>query len=294
MEKAYSGGDEVTKNIGNRPAEVFGYPADNRSDEAQSARQRHWCPFTDHACSKKSRLIDHPFAVCSVAHHGNFYAICPLRFEERGSIEGIPRILEDVALHYFGNFNNVIPFPEVRLPNVGSIDYVLVRHKPMKAEVDDFVAIELQTDSTTSTGELVQGLRDFVAGQDVRGRVYRFNMNTYDTIKRSITQLLNKGVVYEAWEVKGYWVIQEYIYANLVKRYGFKQEGYSPEYACRFALYDLEQKGDRLALTARRFVSTTVDEVYQAMRNNPGLPNKDRFVMALNDKLQAKLSVRFE
>lgn len=29
-------------------------------------------------------------------------------------------------------------------------------------------------------------------------------MNTYDTIKRSVTQLLNKGVVYEAWDVKGY------------------------------------------------------------------------------------------
>jgi hypothetical protein len=41
----------------------------------------------------------------------------------------------------------------------------------------------------------VQGLRDFIAGQDVRERSYRFGMNTYDTIKRSVTQLLNKGIV---------------------------------------------------------------------------------------------------
>jgi len=34
------------------------------------------------------------------------------------------------------------------------------------------------------------------------------------------------------------------------------------------------------------------DEVYQAMRNNPGLPNKDEFVQKLNTKLQARFSVR--
>ena len=49
-------------------------------------------------------------------------------------------------------------------------------------------------------------------------------MNTYDTIKRSITQLLNKGIVYEAWGVKCYWVIEEYIHANLVRRYGLHNE----------------------------------------------------------------------
>jgi len=196
-------------------------------------------------------------------------------------------------LHYFGNFNNIIPFPEVKLPNVGTIDYVLVRHKPMKAEVDDFVTVEFQTDSTTGTGQIVQGLRDFVAGRDVQKQSYQFGMNTYDTIKRSITQLLNKGIVYEAWGIKCYWVIQEYIYANLVNRYGLKKDGYASEHASRFALYDLVRINDRLTITPTRFVSTAVDEVYQAMRHNPSLPNKDKFVRVLNTKLQAKLSVKF-
>lgn len=237
--------------------------------------------------------MNYPFGVCSVEHHDRIFTVCPRRFEERGAIEGIPRVLEDVALHYFGDFNNVIPFPEVRLPNVGTIDYVLVRHKPMKAEVEDFVAVEFQSDSTTSTGGLVQGMRDFTSGRDVRRQAYNFGMNTYDTIKRSTIQLLNKGIVYEAWGIKCYWVIQEYIYENLVRRYGLKKEGYSPQHAPRFALYNLVRESDRLELTPSRFVSTTVDEVYQAMRNNPGLPDKDRFVKTLNAKLQAKLSIRF-
>src|SRR3972149_210686 len=94
----------------------------------------------------------------------------------------------------------------------------------MKAAVEDFVAVEFQADSTTGTGGLVQGIKDFVAGQDIEERRYPFGMNTYDTIKRSVTQLLNKGMAYEAWGIKGYWVIQEYIYANLVNRYGRSEE----------------------------------------------------------------------
>ena len=176
---------------------------------------------------------------------------------------------------------------------VGAIDYVLVRHKPMKAEVDDFVAVEFQGDSTTGTGALVQGMRDFNAGQDVKTQNYHFGMNTYDTIKRSVTQLLNKGIVYEAWDLKCYWIIQEYIYANLVNRYGLTKEGYDAEHASRFALYDITRTGERLTLTLSRVLSTTVDEVYQAMKNNPSLPNKDAFVQVLNTKLRAKLGIRF-
>jgi hypothetical protein len=283
----------MTHGTSNRPAEVFGYPVGDQSQEAQDTREKHWCPFVNRRCNKKSRLIDYPFGVCSVEHHGETHTICPRRFEERGSVEGVSRVLEDTALHYFGDFNNTIAFSEVRLPNVGSIDYVLVRHKPMKAEVDDFVSVEFQSDSTTSTGELVQGIRDFFQGHNLQQQSYKFGMNTYDTIKRALTQLINKGIVYEIWDTKCYWVVQEYIYANLVNRYGFKRDGFSSNHASRFALYDLVRKDDRLTLIPSRFISTTVDEVYQAMRNNPNLPSKDQFVQKLNTKLQARLSVHF-
>jgi hypothetical protein len=278
---------------GNRPAEIFGYPIENLSKEAQDVRAKHWCPFMNRRCNKKSRLIDFPFGVCSVKYRGGIHTICPRRFEERGTIEGVSKVLEDIALHYFGDLDNTIAFPEVRLPNVGSIDFVLVRHKPMQAEVEDFVSVEFQSDSTTGTGGIIQGIRDFLQGHNLQEQTYKFGMNTYDTIKRAITQLMNKGIVYETWDTKCYWVIQEYIYANLINRYDFKESGFSPAHASRFALYDFARKGNRLTLTPSRFISTTVEEIYQAMRNNPGLPDKDRFVQKLNTKLKAKLSVQF-
>lgn len=294
MEKTDSREKRMTNSNGNRPAEVFGHSIYDFSREAQANRKIYWCPFASARCDKKSRLIKYPFGVCSVEHSGEIYSVCPHRFEEHENADGTPRILEEIAKHYFGGLSDVICFPEVKLPNVGSIDFVLVRHKPMKAEVDDFVPVEFQTDSTTSTGQLVQGLKDFLAGKDVARKKYGFGINTYDTIKRSMTQLFNKGIVYEAWDIKGYWVIQEYIYANLVKRYGLKGSGYSDKHASRFALCDFTREENRLTLSLGRLVSTSVDEVYQAMRHNPGLPDKDRFVNVLNTKLKAKLQLEFK
>jgi hypothetical protein len=283
----------MTMDTGSYLAEVFGFPIGNRSNEVETMRRRYWCPFTDSRCTKQSRLLDYPFGVCSVRHHGSICAVCPRRFEQRGSLSGTPKVLEDLARHYFGSINNVVAFPEVGLPRIGTIDYVLVQHAPLHPEVTDFVAVEFQTDSTTGTGAIVQGLQDFVAGQDIESRTYRFGMNTYDTIKRFVTQLLNKGIVYEAWGVKCYWVIEEYIHANLVKRYGVRGDGFESEAASRFALYALEPADDRFDLTLRRFVSITVDEMYQAMRTNPGIPRKDQFVRGLNARLRARLGVRF-
>lgn len=283
----------MTKNSGSYLAEVFGLPVSNRSEEAQEIRRRHWCPFTDSRCIKQSRLLSYPFGVCSVSYHGEICAICPRRFEERGSLRSTPKVLEEMARHYFGDINNVVAFPEVGLPHVGTIDYVLVQHAPMQPDVTDFVTVEFQTDSSTGTGAIVQGLIDFMAGQDVQHQSHRFGMNTYDTIKRFVTQLLNKGIVYEAWGVKCYWVIEEYIYTNLVKRYQVREGGYDPESASRFALYTLQPTDERFGLMFCRFVSITVEEMYQAMRTNPGLPSKDQFIEGLNAKLRAKLGLRF-
>ena len=44
----------------------------------------------------------------------------------------------------------------------------------MKPEVDDFVAVEIQSDSTTRTGQLVQGMRDFMAGEPVGTVSYKY------------------------------------------------------------------------------------------------------------------------
>jgi hypothetical protein len=104
-----------------------------------------------------------------------------------------------------------------------------------------------------------------------------------------MTQLFNKGLVYEAWGSKCYWVLQEYIYRNLADRYGLQIEGYSSADASRIALYNIVAEGDRLLLKPTRTLSASVNTFYQAMRNNPSAPSKDRFIELLNRKLEANL-----
>jgi hypothetical protein len=278
--------------IADRPAEVFGYFIGDGTDSAVDARQRHWCPFQGRVCTKTSRLLDIPFGVCSVQSGTAVYSVCSQRFEEPGRFTKTPFVLEDIALHYFGDLDNITTFAGVPLSGFGSIDYVLARHKLMSSAIDDFVTVEFRSDSTTAAGALVRAMSDFMAGQDLTSRSYRFGMNTYDTIKRSVTQLFNKGIVYEAWGVKSYWVMQDYIYDNLAARYGLKLSGYDPSDATRFALYDLEPKEDRLTLKRKRIISVSVDEVYQAMRKNPGAPDKDDFVTSLKRRLEAKLKLQ--
>jgi hypothetical protein len=264
------------------PAEIFGYPIEVSTSESKEIRAKHRCPFMDKVCEKKSRLITYPMGVCSVKYKDDIIAICPRRFLQDQMVIG------DIADQYFGDRNDLLLFPEVGLRGLGSFDFVLVRHKPMSSDIEDFVLIEFQTDQTTSTGELVEGLRHFVAGQDIVGRTYKFGMNTYDTLKRSYTQILNKGVVVESWGQRIYWVFQEYVYRNLSQRYNLDLT-YDQSKAIVFTLYDLKSQTGRLTLAHSRSLSATIDELFYALRHNPNIPKKDALVKALKRRIAKQM-----
>ncbi len=159
------------------PAEVFGYPIDVNTAQAKAARARHWCPFAKQACDKQSRLIDYPMGVCSVQYGQEIIALCPRRFLENNTV------FYDIADHHFGGRGDLLLFEEISVPGnryLGRFDYVLVKHKPLNGEVEDFVVIEFQTGQTTSTGHLVQALEDFMQGKDIQDESYGFGLNLAD------------------------------------------------------------------------------------------------------------------
>ncbi|MBI2861501.1 MAG: hypothetical protein HYX89_01640 [Chloroflexi bacterium] len=266
-----------------RPVEVFGFPAAAKSPDAQTTRQRHWCPFVDLRCYKQSRIIDYPMGVCSVEYNGEIISICPRRF-----LEG-RKIFEDIADQHFGTRNDLILFPEVGLKTIGTFDYVMVKHRPLSSEIEDFVVIEFQTGQTTGTGKLVQALRDVMNGEDISDRSYAFGMNTYDVWKRAFTQILNKGIVIESWSRKIYWVVQEQVFRYLVDRYHLHDMDESPVNSTVFSLYDLEAKGDRKEISGRGVRSASVDTLFQAFRTNLAIPPRQQFEAKLRTKLQANL-----
>ena len=270
------------------PSEIFGFPHSNLSSKAQQVRKKRWCPFVDKVCYKQSRLIKYPFGVCSAHVNDNEIALCPRRFLDGHTV------FTDIAQHQFKTISDILVFSEIRLEAVGSFDFVMVKHKPMSPEIEDFVVIEFQTGQTTGTGQLVQGLKDYLAGKSVLQKSYGFGLNMYDIWKRSFTQILNKGVIMENWGKKIYWVVQEPVYKYFELRYNLQNLGFESQHSTVFALYDLKRTKEMFELVASRKISASMDQLFAAFRNNPNVPSVTRFLEALKRKIEgeAQISLR--
>jgi hypothetical protein len=211
--------------------------------------------------------------------------LCPRRFLDGHAV------FTDIAKHHFSTTSDILVFSEIRLKDIGSFDFVMVKHKPMSTEIEDFVAIEFQTGQTTGTGELVQGLKDFVAGKSIVYQSYRFGLNMYDIWKRTFTQILTKGVIMESWRKKIYWVVQEPVYKNFEARYSLHRLSYKPQHSTVFALYDLKPAKDRFDMVASRKTSASMDQLFSAFRNNPNIPSVDTFLASLKGKIENEAQI---
>jgi hypothetical protein len=226
--------------------------------------------------------------VCSVQYGHQVIALCPRRFLQDNIV------FQDIADHHFNTRDNLLIFSEIGLAGTGNFDYVMVKHKPLSSDIEDFAIIEFQTGQTTSTGKLVQALKDCLGGKNVKEKSYAFGLNMADIWKRSFTQILNKGIVLERWGHKIYWVVQEPVYQNLLDRYNLNGMRYHKGHSTVFATYDLREKRGKYELYRTRIESSTIDNLFKAFRNNPNMPSKDVFVAKLKDKIKAKIHLKLK
>jgi len=271
----------------NNPNEIFTYPLDNESDKAKDAVNNYNCRFTGKICDKQSRMINYPMGVCSVNHSGKKPIICPNRFLEDNIV------FANICQSAFGTTDNVLLFKEVRLKDVGTFDFVLVKHKPISSEIEDFCIVEFQSDSTTGTGKLVNALKDFMSGENLDDKSYSFGMNTYNTIKLSYIQMLIKGQVMESWNKKIFWVMQDFVYENMVNRFNLVDLEYNLDNNTHYHIYDLESKNDIYNLKLKEKKSTTISNLIKAFTHQP-TPSIDSFISKLEEKIELKLGLSFK
>lgn len=267
------------------PNEIFTYPLNNNTDAANSARKNYFCRFLNNTCDKLSRTIDYPMGVCSVNHSGSKPIICPHRFLED------KLVFQNACLDAFGSIDNVLLFSEIKIPLVGIFDFVLVKHEPLSSNIVDFCIVEFQSDSTTGTGKLVNALRDFMSGTDILEQRYKFGMNTYNTIKLSYIQMLIKGQVMEKWEKKIYWVMQKFVFENMVRRFGLINLDESDTNFTRYHIYDLalnDTNTYKLNLIEKK--STTIANLLRAFTHQP-TPSKEEFIVLLQNKINMELGL---
>jgi len=271
------------------PAEIFGFPVENKSKEAENIRRNHQCPFNNNnKCSKQSRLLTYPLGICSTWWPNNSpVAICPKRLLQDKTI------FINVANHVFGGMDNVLLFSEVKLKRIGTFDFVLVKHKPISNEIEDFCVVEFQTDSTTGTGKLVKAIEDYMNGEDVTKKSYAFGMNTYNTIKLGFVQMLNKGQVFEVWDKKIIWAVQGYVYKNMVDRFGLRDMKLNKGDANLFFIYDIDYSSNpnNYQLILEEIKSSTIENLMKAFQT-ADLPKIDDFIKVLHQKLQLNLGIK--
>jgi len=263
------------------PSEIFGFYWENNSREAKISREKYLCPFHSSKCYKQSRLIDIPFGVCTVHYDGNELALCPRRFLEKNII------FKDIAIQNFGTTNNILVFSEVGLKDIGNFDFVMIKHTPIVFSIEDFVVIEFQTGQTTSTGKLVDGFNDFMKTKNILdGVTYGFGINFYDIWKRTFTQILNKGIIFEKWKKKIFWIVQDQIFEYFQKKYRLNELSFSKNHSTVFSLYDLIKSEDNLVLKSTRNFSSSIDDLFTAFSRNEDIPPVEEFLNRLENKIK--------
>lgn len=255
------------------PAEIFGYPPSNQSKGARNTRSKYLCPFIGKTCTKQTRLLKYPLGVCSAWHKGEPRIICPERFY----FEDL-KLLKSVTRDFLGEAIQLTS--EVELKNFGNVDWV--GFTITKTGNVDFIGIEIMADSTTQTGQLVKALKDFMEKKELRRR-YNYGMNTYNTIKLSFTQMLNKGQVFEKWNKYYVWILQNELLAALLDKFKLEvRKGVNKDNKIVFASISMkfEEEKNIFVLELENYYSTSVDELLHAYRRGD-VPDIETFVKAI-------------
>lgn len=280
--------------------EFFGYRSSDKSVAALKSAKDEICPFLGHQCEKKFRdgIIS---GVCSLKPATSGPVICcPIRLYAENY-----KILKDVSDKAFGEGLKLIPGREavdqtqktkrpgvavfgkrwggeLRLPQrSGSggyfVDWVLALLNE-KAELEEFVAIEVQ--SIDTTGNYFNGYTALKNDRDVVKTTA--GLNWENVSKRILPQLIYKGQVLQREEKckKGlFFVCPTPVYERTMTRLG-GQDGLVP-YALQpasitFMAYDFDTSqeladGTTVPLCQTTTHSTTVYKLQEAF-NNVTLP----------------------
>jgi hypothetical protein len=197
-------------------AEVFGFPIDNFSKEAENYRINKLCPYNNKLpnCTKDKKIA--PLGVCSIFDGDNVAITCPIRFRQNWTI------LKDAADFLFPAGTVWQSFEEVRLmesngKSAGNLDFILVSYDE-KGEIIDFGSLEVQA--------------VYISGNDRKPFEYyiqspkeRQNMTWNETNvrpdylsssrKRLVPQMIFKGGIFKSWGKKQAVALHEGFFNNL-------------------------------------------------------------------------------
>lgn len=237
-------------------AEVFGYPVNNQSAKAVSARKNQLCPYNNSVPNCTKDKAKNPLGVCSVFHAGAPAITCPVRFREDWLITS------DAASFFFDEGVTWSSLTEVRLTDgygksAGNIDVVLVAYDAQE-KIIDFGALEVQ--AVYISGNVREPFEHFMAEPAKRQEMDWRSQPNYprpdylsSSRKRLAPQLMFKGGIMNEWGKKSAVALSKAFFDTLpaLERVDKKDA------AVAWLIYDLV-----LNEALQKYELTKVDEVF--------------------------------
>ncbi|MBF0293794.1 MAG: hypothetical protein HQL96_01280 [Magnetococcales bacterium] len=271
-------------------AEVFGFPVNNYSPEAERHRHAKLCPFNNKVpnCTK-DKAID-PLGVCSIFDApGEATIICPVRFREKWIIA------EDAAAFFFPNNASWTSLTEIRLKDgnglsAGNIDLVLVSYDD-RGRLVDFGSLEVQAVYISGNvrnpfNHYMSNIKDH-ALQPWKGINYPRSDYLSSSRKRLAPQLLYKGGIFQNWKKKQAVALHKSFYATLPAL----PEVNPSEADIAWFLYSLEYdyKTNNFNLTRYKTIYTAFEPALLKITTAPAGPIEE-FIAHLQDRLDDRLT----
>jgi restriction endonuclease NotI len=269
--------------------EVFGFPTDNFSDEAERHRSKKLCPFNNKVPNCTKDKASDPLGTCCVAAGDGTAITCPIRFRENW-------IIADHGADFFFPANTKwTSLTEVRLKDkndksAGNIDLVLVAYDD-HGKVTDFGALEVQ--AVYISGNVRKPFEYYMEDPKKRADMNWKNEQWWpgpdylsSSRKRLAPQLIFKGGILHAWKRKTAVALDTGFFATLPKL----KEVPKDKADIAWLVYDLEldKKNNVYVLKHKQTAYTEFGAALdQITKSEPG-DVKD-FITVLQGKLDEKL-----
>lgn len=242
-------------------AEVFGFPYNNLSAEAQRYRRNRLCPYNNHVPSCTKDKANDPLGVCSVFDGDEIAITCPVRFREDWMIA------EHAAAFFFPEGTRWTSLTEVRLrdkngKSAGNIDLVLVAYDK-HGKVNDFGAVEVQ--GVYISGNIRRAFQHYMQDPPTRKNMDWTEEENYphadylsSSRKRLETRLHVDGGLIRSWGKRMMIAIDANLFATLPRLPRVKMQHADIAWCVYTLLNDAEH--NRLKLTL-------IDQVYTRYGN---------------------------
>ncbi|WP_157951265.1 NotI family restriction endonuclease [Streptomyces sp. DH-12] len=285
--------------------EIYGYPHDSTTPEAQAAQEAEHCPFSGGSCEKKKQ---YGFGYCSVTYRANWdeqqhtYAVCDHRLDGRPT--------QWAMRDYFGDQHAYL-VPEVTVTQRPKLNLDYVAYTTDVSRPGEIKAIAIETQAIDLRGGGVgPAFKAWEAGEPGEWREYftreatkknrpdtvDYGVNTSNVYKRLGTQVAEKGTYLQQISVPLYVVMQQKILEQLRDRVNFTPLSDSDPWNITFMGFDYNGTlldDGRLAMPHVETVRTSIEDYTRAMFSGGNSPiTRGEFVAKVKRKAAAQLRQR--